>query len=116
MKISIKATGFTLTPSIKAYAEDKLGSLGKFIKRFDLGGVAEMWVEVGKVTQHHHKGPVFRAEADLRLPQRVLRAEEKSTDLRVAIDIVEQELQAQIKKYKARFEKGRRSLRKTKEK
>ncbi|RJQ28578.1 ribosome-associated translation inhibitor RaiA [Candidatus Parcubacteria bacterium] len=113
MKINIKATRIDITPSLKIYIESKLGSLGKFVRKFDAEGVAEMWLEVGRTTRHHHKGPVFRAEADLRLPKKILRAEEESYDLRASIDVLKNKIHVEIEKYKARFEKGRRELRRS---
>lgn len=111
MKINTKATGLDLTPSLRVYIQSKLSSLEKFIRKFDARGVAEMWLDVGRTTKHHHKGPVFRAEADLRLPGKILRAEEESSDLRVAIDAVRTKIHLEIEKYKTRFLKNRRSLR-----
>ena len=113
MKISIKATNLDLTPSLKIYIQSKLGALEKFIKRIDTEGVAEMWLEVGRITRHHHKGLVFRAEADVRLPGKILRAEEESNDVRKAIDAVRAKLQKEIEKYKTRSEKDKRSLRRS---
>lgn len=103
MKISIKATRVDLTPSLKTYIVTKLGSLAKFVKGFDAMGEAEMWVEVGRTTRHHYKGPVFRAEADIRLPKKILRAEATDRDIRAAIDKLKVKLQLEIAKYKTRF-------------
>lgn len=103
MKISIKATNFKLTPSIEKWVLEKLGSLEKFIEKFDETGVAECWVEVGKTTRHHRKGPFFRAEADIRVPGVILRAEACEKELKMAIVRVKDELQRQIKNYKGKI-------------
>ncbi|RJP45940.1 ribosome-associated translation inhibitor RaiA [Candidatus Parcubacteria bacterium] len=116
MKVNVKATGFDLTPSIGLYIDEKLASLGKFVKRLDAEGAAQMWIEVGKTTRHHHKGPVFRAEADLRLPKKILRAEQESYDLRTAIIAVRNKLLLEIEKYKTRFETDKRSIRRIRRK
>jgi len=100
MKINVKATNLDLTPSLNIYIEKKLMPLAKFIKRFDIVGEVEIWVEVARTTKHHHKGQVFRAEADLSLPGRILRAEEELPDLRAAIDAVKDKFRLEIKKYK----------------
>ena len=102
MKINIKATGIELTPALKEYVEEKIGLIAKFVKRWDLEGGVEVWVEVGRTTQHHHKGDVFRAEADLRLPGKVLRAEDADSDVRVAVDRVRNKLEREIEKYKGK--------------
>ena len=88
-----------LLPGIKVYVEQKLGSLGKFLKRFSDKSI-ELQVEVGKPSQHHRKGEIFYAEANLILPGKELRATDNDYDLRTAIDRVREELARQIVKYK----------------
>jgi len=91
------------TPSLKAFVEKKLGSLERFVRRFDMEGAVELRVEVAKTTQHHRKGEVFYAEGNLRLPKALLRAEEYAEDLRVAVDRLKHTLELEIKKYKTKF-------------
>lgn len=108
MKITIKATNLKLTSSLKNYIEEKINDLEKFIpqteeKDFFSGKGKpsfEAWVEVGKTTVHHHKGKVFRAECQIRLPGKSLRAESIKEDLHLAVDEVKDELQIEIKKYR----------------
>ena len=100
MKIHIKATNFELTTSLKDYVDEKIGSIGKLIKKWDMDSSIEVRVEIGRTTNHHHKGDVFRAEANLRLPHKILRAEDENTDIRTAIDRVEDMLKREITKYK----------------
>jgi ribosomal subunit interface protein len=88
MKMHIKTTGLGVTPSFQGYIEQKLGFLAKFVKRFDETGQAELWVEVARTTRHHHKGEVFMAEADLRLPKKILRAVERGDDVHAVVDAV----------------------------
>ena len=111
MHINIKATNLDLTLSLRAYIDQKLGTLGKFIEKFDAEGVAEIWMEVGRTTRHHHKGNVFRAEADLRLPHKILRAVEESEDVRAAIDLIRNKLRLEIEKYRTRAGVKRRAAR-----
>jgi len=99
MKINIKATSLDLTESINNYIESKLWSLNKLVEKWDLEGVVQAYVEIARTTQHHHKGPVYRAEVNLTLPGKMLRAEAEDWDVRVAIDEAKNELQRQIKKY-----------------
>lgn len=99
MRINIKATNLDLTPSLRTYIEEKLGPLVKFIKRFDEAGVAELWIEAARTTRHHRHGDVFMAEADLRLPKKVLRAAEHRGDVREAIDALKKTLKLEIDKY-----------------
>jgi len=116
MIITIKATNIELTAAIRNYVEEKISSLDKCLNHFDPESVL-VKVEVGKTTQHHQKGLVFRAEANLTVPRNFFRAEDETTDLYASIDAVHDELKRQIVtlKEKAVKEKVRRA-RKNKEK
>ena len=64
MNIDIKGTHMELTEAIRDYVENKLGSISKIIS-----GDSDpyMRVEVGKDSDHHNKGDVFKAEAELKV-------------------------------------------------
>jgi ribosomal subunit interface protein len=96
--ISVKGTNVNLTESITDTIEKKLLSLGKFTEKIE--PVAELSIEVGKTTNHHKKGHVWRAEANLHVPGKVLRAEVTDEGLYAAIDGLREELMRQIKHYK----------------
>lgn len=81
----------------------KLGGLDRFVKRLDEKGVAAAWIEIARTTQHHHKGDVYRAECDLKLPGKLLRAESENWNVRLAIDEIKDILDLEIKKYAERF-------------
>lgn len=103
MKINVKKTPDLVSPSLEVYIEEKLSPLAKFVKQFDETGEAEIWLEISRTTKHHRKGEVFMAAADLRLPHKILRAEEYADDIRKAIDRTKDTLRLEIKKYKTRF-------------
>ena len=109
MKIIIKTTNIDLTPSFKAYIEKKLSYVPRLLKRLDEKDAAEMRVEAARITRHHKSGDVFRAEINLDLPGRVLRAEARAGDAREAIDLVKNILWMEIVKYKTRFSAKRRA-------
>lgn len=100
MKILIKATKLELTPAIYEYIENKIGSLSRFIKRFETQGEIKTEIEIARATKHHRHGSVFYAEANIHLPGKILRAEHFDWDIRVAIDNVKDKLRQEIKKYK----------------
>ena len=102
MKIVIKATNFSLTASLRNYVLQKLDrDLAKFVAGIHSDITA--WVEIGKTTRHHHKGKIFRAEMQVRLPgDKTIRAEAEDTDLHVAIDRVRDIIAGECKKYKTR--------------
>jgi putative sigma-54 modulation protein len=99
MQIDIKGTNLELTQAIKDYVNEKIGSLEKFFDQ-----ILEAKVEVGLTTKHHQKGKIFRAEANLEVPQKhIIRAEAEREDLYMAINEVKDELQIQLKKYKEKM-------------
>jgi len=57
-------------------------------------------IEVGKTTRHHKTGKVFRAETNLKIGKTLLRAEALGESLNEAIDLLEEELEREIKKFK----------------
>ena len=104
MKINIKATNLDLTPAIREYIEEKIGSLSHFLKRFEVKNEIEVFVEIARTTKHHRHGNVLYAEAIVSLGKKILRAEHFDWDIRVAIDKVKDKLQQEIKKYKEKYE------------
>lgn len=105
LKLNIKATNIKLDAPLYEYIYQKIGTLDKFIE--DVDSSIQAWVEVGKPSRHHLKGPEqFYAEVNIRLPGqgRVLRSEARQWDLRLAIDEVKDELQRELKKYKGKDE------------
>lgn len=90
MKINIKATGIELTPAISGYVHKKISSIEKYINKDHADTVAQ--VEVGKNTQHHKAGNIFRAEVRIIGGGLDLYAVSEQEDLYAAIDIVKDEV------------------------
>ena len=106
MVINIKFTNIKSDQTIIEYVEQKLNNIYKFIEKFDLEGAVKAHVELGHSTQHHQKGKVFRAEVNLVLPHKTLRAEHEGYDLREAIDLMKDKLERKAIKYKERGANG----------
>jgi len=116
MKIVIKTKNLKLDRTFKDFINEKINSLEGFLKIlqdkkkyfnhfFGKGKPrVEVWVEIEKTTHHHKKGPFFRAEAQMRLPGKSLRAEAEREDLKMAVVEVKDELQRQLKEYKEKAE------------
>ncbi len=100
MRINIKATNLELTPAIREYIEMKIGSLSRFLKRFEAENEIEVFVEIARTTKHHKSGDVFYAEANFSIGKKLLRAEHTDLDIRAASDKGEDKLGHEIKKYK----------------
>jgi len=107
MIIQIKTTNIELNESLKIFVEEKVMELKKNLVKFD--EVPEqgrekinVHVEIGKISKHHRKGDVFRAEIQVYLPKKLLRVVVKGIDLRSAIIEARDELDREIKKYKGK--------------
>ena len=114
MKVVIKTKNLRLTKALKNFVEEKVNSLEKFLKIFQSAEYfnhflgkgkprVEAWVEIGKISLHHKKGPYFWAECQMRLPGKSLRSTAKSNDLKLAITEIKDELQRELKEYKEKI-------------
>jgi putative sigma-54 modulation protein len=108
MKIKIRAKNFDLTPAIDEYVSKKIATLEKF-----LGPNKETLceIEIGRTTNHHKSGDIFRAEVNIVQPgNKQVYAFAEESDLYAAIDIVRDEAERVIvsrkNKYKTLFRKG----------
>ena len=100
MQINIKGIQLEITPSLQFYIEQKFGPLTRFIKKFDEEGVIEFDLQVMRTTKHHHKGSIYRAQAHLRLPKKVVHIASENYDIRAAIDVLKDKLRIALEKYK----------------
>ena len=98
MKVTIKTTNLNLTPAIKKAIEEKIATLDKFISHADT--LVEAFVEVALETRHHKKGKIYYAEANIKVPGRIIRSEAREENIYQAINTVKDELQRLLKKYK----------------
>lgn len=87
MNISIRANHIDITPALREYTEKRLLSLKKFT-----GPDAQCEVEIGKTTNHHKSGDIFKAECMMRDNGHTYRAESETHDLYAAIDLMQEEL------------------------
>ena len=97
MRFIIKSTRIKLTPQLKEYIKDRLASTEKYII-VDIPITAR--VEVEKITDRHNKGKIFRAEVNINLKEKFLRAEATREDIYLAINEVRDDLKREFKKYK----------------
>lgn len=111
MNININATGVKLTRAMRNYVEEKFVDLDKF---FD--NIQKVDVDVGKRSEHHNKGKIFYAEANVHVPGKDIRVVKESEDLYKAIDKVRDHLKSELKEYKEKLRrKDKQELRGTKE-
>ncbi|MEK9170699.1 MAG: ribosome-associated translation inhibitor RaiA [Patescibacteria group bacterium] len=93
MKIDLKIKNCEITSSIRTYLQKKLDTLDKFLPK-DESIFAD--VELAQTTKHHHKGDIFKAEVNLTVPGRLIRAVAEEWNLHAAIDAIKDELHREI--------------------
>jgi ribosomal subunit interface protein len=91
MTINLIQKGLELTPAIKAYVEEKMQALEKYLVDVDF-----MDVEVGMTTHHHQKGDVFFCKANVEYLGELIHVEEERADLYEAIDCAKDRLKETI--------------------
>jgi ribosomal subunit interface protein len=100
MNISIKTTNIELTPALKDYTEKRLNNAAKFI-----GNDVFINVEIGKTSNHHKQGDIFRAEINLTTALgKQFRAVSEKPDLYEAIDDVRDEIVSAVSSEKGKTE------------
>jgi ribosomal subunit interface protein len=100
MRLTTKYTNLDHSPILDQYINEKFSKLERLVEKFDLEGAVEARVEVARTTKHHQKGPVYRAEINLKLPHKLLRADQEDWDIRVAIDQTKDKIEREVIKYK----------------
>ncbi len=88
-----------MTGKIKRYIHTKFAVLDKYSGKKDEHMFAE--IEVGKTSLHHKKAnDIYKAEINLRVAGKSLRAAVKRHDLFAAIDVLKDEVVEQLKHYR----------------
>lgn len=100
MRINEKGTNMQITPEIKDYLFKKLEYLEKHLGENSVNALCE--VELGKTTNHHRTGDIFRTEINLRIEGNHLRAVAEGEELFATIDQVKDELARQLESNKDR--------------
>lgn len=112
MNINVKATNMELTEALTEYVNKKIASIEKFIT----ADAASGHIEIGKTTQHHKQGEVFKAEYDLVINGKNFYSVAEKTDLYTAIDSAKEELVRQITRTKDKkqtlYKRGASSVKK----
>ncbi|MDD5569471.1 MAG: HPF/RaiA family ribosome-associated protein [Candidatus Pacebacteria bacterium] len=98
MEVIIKTKGLSIKSCPTEFIEEKLKGLEKLMPQ-NIGEKIE--VEVGKVSAHHNKGNIYRAEIYVEMPKgALLRAVSEKENIRTAVLDAKKEFEIQLKKYK----------------
>ena len=94
MRINEKGKNMQITPDIKSYLFKKLEHLEKFLDPADGSILCD--VELGKMSNHHKTGDVFRTEINLHIAGKNLRAVSEMDELFASIDMAKDEMVREI--------------------
>ncbi|MCX6753058.1 MAG: ribosome-associated translation inhibitor RaiA [Candidatus Nomurabacteria bacterium] len=111
MNINIKTKNIELVDSLQEYVNKRLLSLEKFINTAD----SVIHVEIGKTTNHHKNGDVYKAEIVIGRDKQFF-ASCETDDLYKAIDEAKEELNRKFTSHKDKkqtlFKRGASSVKK----
>ncbi len=93
MNYNIRGENIDVTPALRKYVEKKVGKLERY---FDTTPVADVHVNMQVLNSQNI------IEITIPMPQLLLRAEERHTDMYAAIDLVTEKLERQIRKHKTK--------------
>jgi putative sigma-54 modulation protein len=100
MNLSIKSTNMEMTDAIRDYIYKRLDGLEKLAGNPE--SELQVGVEVGKTTNHHKSGDIFRAEVNMSMDGKALYASSELEDLYAAVDAVRDQIVREIKHVKDR--------------
>ncbi|MFH1668207.1 MAG: ribosome-associated translation inhibitor RaiA [Candidatus Komeilibacteria bacterium] len=94
MNVIIKASNIDLTSGMRKFIEEKIQTIDKFYPN-----IMEVRVEI-EHDAHHQKGNVYRCEANVNIPGKILRVEKSTTDFKKAVNKVKDHLKIVLTKEK----------------
>jgi putative sigma-54 modulation protein len=97
VNLTVKGRNLVLTEAISAYAQEKLGKLGKYLANGSRCEV-ELWTEKNPSITDNQV-----VEATIFTKGPVIRAREASPDIYASIDLVYAKLERQVKKYRGKL-------------
>lgn len=94
MQLQVKGKSYDVPPTIRSYAEEKIGKLSR-----QLPELTTVEVELS-VERNPSISDCFIAEATVWTKGPTLRAREQAADMKAAIDELAQKLERQVKRYR----------------
>jgi putative sigma-54 modulation protein len=111
IKHNVKATNMELTDAISEYLSKRVSSVEKFINE-EKEALAN--VDIGKISNHHRKGDIFRAEMNLTINGKRFTAKVEKDDLYAAIDKMRDDIVREVEKAKKKdwslFKRGHKKV------
>lgn len=111
MNITITGSHIDLTDALKNHVDQEFNKLEKL-----LDSNTRVAVEIGKTTEHHKQGNIFRAEARIIEPKAEYFADIVSDNLYTAVSLLSDELSQQVirskDKHRTLLKRGRSMIKK----
>jgi putative sigma-54 modulation protein len=103
-KLDISGIHTTLDPSLRKYVQKKIGSLDKYIPRHARSNVRmEVFLKESKAKDKN----ASICEVNVYLPHSTINIKECAINMYAAIDIAEEKIKVQLKKYKDKHDSGK---------
>lgn len=95
-KLNILCKDFELTEALESYAQEKCGSLDKYLSRYS--DVAYN-LRLGKVAKSHNHGKIFYAEVSVHTAEKNFGGKVEAEDIYSALDLLRDEIAHNISHY-----------------
>jgi ribosomal subunit interface protein len=89
-----------VTPQVTAIAQRKLFALKKYLGKTD--SITQVYVELGKSSEAHQNGSVWRAQINLDFKGKRYHADSQAERIRTAVDIAIKEIETELRRGKER--------------
>ncbi|MFZ2072260.1 MAG: ribosome-associated translation inhibitor RaiA [Minisyncoccia bacterium] len=115
MQINLQGRNLDVTEAIHDYVVKRITNLGKLLSGIeDSGGEVLVNFSVGKTTNHHKSGEVFRADCTVVVDGKEFHSSSDKEDMNEAIDDAKENIFREIRRSKnkkeALFHKGARKV------
>ena len=100
MNVNTQSKNFEMTRAVSGYLNKRIKGINKFANLSH--AKTRLDIEIGKISEHHKHGDIFRVELNLHVAGKYYRATAKEADIYSAIDIAQEELLRQLRKNKRR--------------
>ncbi len=100
MNITTKTPNYEASEKALAFAKDRFGSVARLLGNDESAALLE--IELGRSTEHHKSGQIYRAEANLEAGGKLYRAVAEGDAIEKAIDKAAGELSREVKKARGR--------------
>jgi len=100
MRIHFKGTNYELSPEISRFAQKKIETLKKYVKRKD--GVAQAFVNMGRITTAQNTGKIWSTELNFDVDGKRFNAAATADNLESAIEVAVSEVGTELEKMNKR--------------